>query len=68
MADMNELPERLTIKDTAKLLGVARMTVYRLIRQGDIKVHRNPLLKRGPAMLDRDDVQRLLDKLSSPPA
>lgn len=55
-----EQKNSLTIKSTACVLRVSRMTVYKLIRQGRIRVRRNPLLERGPVTCHPQDVASLV--------
>lgn len=49
----------LTIKETAKALGMSRQSIYNLIDDGRLHVWRNPLLKRGPVRVPRTEVERL---------
>ena len=55
---MTEEKEFYTVRDLAKLLLVTEMTVYRMIRRGDLPYYNIGRSKR----FRRDDVEAFLDK------
>ncbi len=55
--------ETLTVTDVAKLLGVSRTTVYRLIEEGKLKPEPTPFYRRGgPQRIPRAQVDALLHR------
>lgn len=56
------MPDLLTIKDAAELLGVCEMTLRRWDRSGKFSPHRHPLNKYR--LYKRDDVLRLLRQIN----
>src|SRR2546423_1583640 len=50
--------ERITVQEAARLLGVSRPTVYRLIERGDLSAEIHPVTRRR--QLSRPQVMRLL--------
>jgi len=55
---MSEEKEFYTVRDLAKLLQVTEMTVYRMIRRGDLPHYKIGRSKR----FRRDDVEAFLEK------
>jgi len=55
---MSEVKEFYTVKDLAKLLQVTEMTVYRMIRRGDLPHYKIGRSKR----FRHDDVEAFLEK------
>lgn len=56
----NELPQRMTIGEAAKYIGVSRLTLKRWEKKGKIKSDR--INERGDRRYRAEDVQKLIKK------
>jgi excisionase family DNA binding protein len=56
------MEERATvnISQAAELLGCSRVSVYALIKRGDLHVRRDPVFKGRPAHIDRAEIDALI--------
>ncbi len=55
---------RMNVSAVAKILGVSRSHVYRLIDRGDLTPHRNPLYrKHAPVSIPQEQVDELVRRM-----
>lgn len=58
--------DRVTLAEAARLLGVSHSKVWRLVRDGRLVAHRNPLDQREK-LVRREDVERLRSHSATAP-
>lgn len=47
------------IKEAARIMGISRPTVYRMLADGRLTWYRKPAVKRGPVEIPRAEVEAL---------
>ena len=60
--DNNAKPKELiSLSEAQQMLGVSRMTIYSLVRRGELKIVREDPLDRRRKLVRESDVRRLLE-------
>ncbi|MBV9278532.1 MAG: helix-turn-helix domain-containing protein [Chloroflexi bacterium] len=55
---MAAAPDTVTMKEAARLLGISNAKIWRLVKDGALPAHQNPLDRREK-LIRREDVERL---------